>query len=131
MAFLSLVVDDFTTTFKVPIGVLLYNENKVDEMCKILDKLHDYVPSESTQEDITLPDGQTMTHKDYKLVKILLGGDQVTVKRVCGAKGVRSSHDTAKDRLEGVIPVVEDWQVLMKVSYNLIASAKVIVKLWA
>ena len=37
-----------------------------------------------------------------------------------GAKSLRSSHDNAKDRLEGLLPVVEDWHArltLAKVYY--------------
>lgn len=102
---------------QVPLGVLLLNENKVDEMCKILDELHKYIPT-TTTEGVTLPDGQVFTHEDYRLIQILLGGDQLTVARVRGAVAARSSHENARDRLEGVIPVVEDWharQVLMQV----------------
>lgn len=105
---------------KVPLGVLLFNENKVHEMCKILDKLHDYVPSTSVAETITLPNGQVITHSDYNLTKILLGGDQLTVARVRGAMSVRSNHENTRDRLEGILPVLEDWharQVLMQVNY--------------
>lgn len=103
---------------QVPLGILLFNENKVDEMCKILDELHKYVPSMSTEEEIALPDGRVFSHNDYKLSQILLGGDQVTVARVRGAVGVRSNHENAQDRLEGIVPVIEDWhsrQVLMQV----------------
>ena len=63
---------------QVPLGVLLLNENRVDEMCKILDELHKYVPT-TTTEGVTLPDGQVLTHADYGLIQILFGGDQVTV----------------------------------------------------
>ena len=31
--------------FAATLGVLLFNENKVDEMCKMLDELHNYVPA--------------------------------------------------------------------------------------
>ena len=61
-----------------------------------------------------------MIHGSYK---ILLGGDQliITVARVRGAQALRMSQDKAKDRLEGVVPVDEDWHArmtLMKVSKN-------------
>ncbi len=104
--------------WQVPVGVLLFNENKVDEMCKILDELHKYVPAKKTHTEITLPDGGTLPHDDYKLYQVLLGGDQLTVARVRGAVAIRSNHENAKDRLEGIVPVVEDWharQVLMQV----------------
>ena len=60
---------------QVPLWVLLLNENKIDVMCKILHELHRYVPSKNIHTDIALPDGGTLTHDDYKLYQILLGGD--------------------------------------------------------
>ena len=103
---------------QVPVGVIMLNENKVDEMCKILDELHKYVPAQNICTEIALPDGRMLPHDDYKLLQILLGGDQLTVARIRGAVAIRSNHETAKDRLEGIVPVVEDWharQVLMQV----------------
>ena len=57
---------------QVPLGVLLLNENKIDEMCKILHELHRYVPSKNIHTDIALPDGGTLDHDDYKLYHIYL-----------------------------------------------------------
>ena len=80
---------------QVPLGVLLLlNENKMDEMCRILDELHKYVPG-TTTEGVTLPNGQVFSHEDYNLIKILLGGDQLTVARVCGAGAATRMHGTA------------------------------------
>lgn len=91
-------------------------------MCKILDHLHlHYIPSTATTKEIVLENGETITHVDYNLVKILLGGDQVTVARTHGAKGIRLNHEDSKSSLKGIIPVVEDWhtrQTLMQVSNN-------------
>ena len=78
-------------------------------MCKILDELHRYVPSKNIHSDIALPDGGTLAHDDYKLYQILLGGDQLTVARIREAVAVRSNHENGKDRLEGIVPVIEDW----------------------
>ena len=54
--------------------------------------------------------------------QILFGGDQLTVARARGSAAIRSDHVTSictrKDRLEGLVPVVEDWhakQCLLKV----------------
>lgn len=88
-------------------------------MCKILDHLHTYVPQKRVEVVTSVPDGSVVTHDDYQLGKILLGGDQLTVARIHGAQAARSSHETAIDRLEGVEAVIEDWharQVLMQVS---------------
>lgn len=49
---------------------------------------------------------------------VLLGGDQLTVQRATGSKKERNNEDRGIDRLEGLIPVVEDWHtkvVVLKV----------------
>ena len=43
------------------------------------------------------------------MCKSLIGGDQLTVARVCGNAAARIDHQIKKDRLEGFVPVVEDW----------------------
>ena len=89
-------------------------------MCKILDGLHEYVPESALTSEVTLDSGEVKTQVEYKLTKILLGGDQLTVARAYGAKGIRANHDDSKSRLEGIIPVVEDWHTrmtLMQVYY--------------
>jgi len=40
---------------------------------------------------------------------VLIGGDQLTAARICGAQRVRGNSDNGRDRLEGLVPVVEDW----------------------
>lgn len=43
---------------QVPLGVHLFNENKLDEMAMILEDLHErYVPTKPFQEMVTLQDG--------------------------------------------------------------------------
>ncbi len=102
----------------MPLGVLLFNEKKLDEMCKILECLQKYVPSDPVTHQAVLPNGDAYTHQDYKFHPILLGGDQLSVARVRGGQGIRSNHENAKDCLKGFIPVIEDWhacQTLMQV----------------
>ena len=94
--------------------MLLFNENKVDEMCKILDSLHKYVPTQPTCKQLTLPNGNVIAHEDFKLYPILLGGDQLTVARAQKAVAIRANHENSKDRLEGIIPVIEDWYMQSK-----------------
>jgi len=51
--------------------------------------------------------------------KIFLGGDQFTVARARGSIAVRLDHQSQRDHLEGLLPVVEDWhakQCLLKVT---------------
>ena len=88
------------------------NENKLDEMVEILDDKHKYVPYKALDATTTVPDHQsdiqvTVCHRN--LHKILFGGDQLTVARVRGAQGMREGSQNAIGRLEGVIPVAEDW----------------------
>lgn len=47
-----------------------------------------------------------------------MGGDQLTVARARGTAALRATHDSPTERLNGIIPVIEDWHVrltLMKV----------------
>ena len=77
---------------------MLKNENKTEEMVEILEELHkQYVPIS----------GSTKETKSVKIVeKVLFGGDQLTEER---AKNGRSDGDSEYERLEGLIPKVEDW----------------------
>ena len=89
--------------------MLFHNENVTHEMCKILDNLHDYVPSTSSSHVVTLDDGTTENHTDYNLTRILMGGDQPTVARANTAKLIRLNHENSKSRLRRIVPVIEDW----------------------
>lgn len=94
---------------KVPLGVNFHNENKLDEMCCIMESLQQYVPQKSGRSSLTLPNGETMTVDRTQFSPVLFGGDQLTVARARGARNLRLNHDDAIDRFEGIIPVVEDW----------------------
>ena len=51
---------------------------------------------------------------------ILLGGDQLTAARARAAQHCMTSELTAAKRLQGLLPVIEDWhtkQALLVVSY--------------
>ena len=109
--------------------MLLYNEVKIDEMCQILEKAHDYLPSQSIEVPHTLPNGDQFHYKDKVYHRTLFGGDQLTVARARSAQCIRANEETAKDRLEGLIPVVEDWHtrvVLLKVYCLLIQTPHII-----
>lgn len=78
------------------------------------------VPTLPAEGKLTLPNGEELDFDDTKFAKIIFGGDQLTVARVRGTQGLRLSEDKAVDRLEGLIPVIEDWHVrmsLMKVCH--------------
>lgn len=89
--------------------MILKNENKTDEMVDILDILHKYVPSErSTQNYLVAPNEVFSMQLDH-FSHVLIGGDQLTAARIRGAQRVRGNSDNGRDRLEGLVPVVEDW----------------------
>ncbi len=79
-------------------------------MVCILEHLHQYVPTMSVSETLDLPGSSecvTMT-VDY-FHYLLFGGDMLTDKRAQGAKNIRSNPETGKERMEGLLPVSEDW----------------------
>ena len=100
---------------QVPLGVLLHNENKLDEMGKILDHYMSLVPTLSAEQEISLPNGGTITIDNTHFFATLFGGDQLTVARVRGTQALRDTHDSPTDRLQGVVPVIEDWHARMAV----------------
>lgn len=108
-----LIIDCNHAILQIPLGVLLHNENKLDEMGKILESLMTFVPALPAEGELTLPNGARIEFDNTAFTKILLGGDQLTVARVRGTQALRQSEDKAADRLEGIIPVCEDWHVRM------------------
>ena len=87
----------------MPLGVQLLNENKVDEMCAILDQLQKYVPTICSSETTYLPSGESYTYQNTDMYEILFGGDQLTWAKERGAIAARSNHHTKKDQLKGLI----------------------------
>ena len=87
---------------QVPLGIQLLNEMKMDEMCKILEGLHHYVPSICTDESTTLPNGEELSFKEVRMWDTLFGGNQLTVAHARGSIAIRANHPDAKERLEGL-----------------------------
>jgi hypothetical protein len=83
------------------LGLVLKNENKTEEMVRILEELHkQYVPIS----------GSTKDTKSVRMVeKVLFGGDQLTEERARNATDGRSDGDSEYTCLEGFIPKVKDW----------------------
>lgn len=84
-----------------------------------MESFHKYVPNLPADGHRTLPDGSILEFDDTRFFPLFLGGDQLTVARARGAQALRVTEDTPLDRLEGIIPVVEDWHTrmtLMRVS---------------
>ena len=44
---------------------------------------------------------------------IPLGGDQLTIARIRGSQSILSNSDNGEERLEGFVPVIEDWHTKM------------------
>ena len=95
---------------QVPLGVLLYNENKGNEMIQIVSHLHQYVPAVEHTVDVFIPSKtESIAQQHIQFHRILLGGDQLTVARTRGSQEAMANSSTAFKRLEGLIPVIEDW----------------------
>ena len=89
--------------------MLRYNENKLDEMCKILEHLDKYVPSVDTTFSVELPDGDQIVHEDVVQRRLLIFGDQLTSARIRGAQAIHSYHDRQYDQLLGFTIATSDW----------------------
>jgi L1 cell adhesion molecule like protein len=90
----------------VPLGIILKNENVIEEMIEIMLEIHEYVPV--TQYDVT--DKYTQCKIVEEVVHpILLSGDQLTRKRAEAAKELRRNSVTQSTQLKGLLPVCEDW----------------------
>ena len=73
-------------------------------MIDIIQELHDkYVPVNIYTDD-------DVEHKEI-LEKVFFGGDQLTEERSRNATYARSG-DNSYERLEGLIPKVEDWHCI-------------------
>ena len=98
---------------QVPLGIQLLSENNLNDMRKILENFHKLVSSHHKEGHHTLPNGEILDFDDTSFFTVLLGGDQLIVARARGAQAMRASYDRPSDRLEGIIPVVEDWHSWM------------------
>ena len=95
---------------KVPLGVLLKNENKADDMVEIMAHLHQYVPAVEYKSTVFIPStGETVEVQNATMCKVLLGGDQLTVARARGAQKAKLNSTSPLTRLSGLIPCAEDW----------------------
>ena len=58
---------------------------------------------------INQSNGEEIETNEEVLYQILGGGDQLTVTRSRSAIGIRRTHDSNREKLLGIIPVIEDW----------------------
>jgi len=93
----------------VPLGVILKNENKTEEMVDIMSHLHKYVPTLSSTHECTITTGEKVQEERAVIHPILVGGDQLTVARARSAIKAKVNSQTASKRLAGIVPIAEDW----------------------
>lgn len=95
---------------QVPLGVLLKNENKGDDMVDIMSHLHQYVPAVEYTNKVFIPStGEIVEVQHAAYHKVLFGGDQLTATRARGAQKTRVNSISPLARLDGLIPCAEDW----------------------
>lgn len=72
---------------------------------------HKYVPTviESSEEVYMPTRMESVTVSHEILHKTLFGGDQLTVTRMLGAQAAKTNSVMPITRMEGFVPVVEDW----------------------
>lgn len=86
------------------------NENKTDDMVDILSHLHQYVPMAAETKKMKVPGTDVVEEiQAENLHYLVIGGDQLTVERIRGAQSMRRNSIHATGRLEGFIPITEDW----------------------
>lgn len=91
-------------------GVIIKNDNKQDDMISIMEHLLKHVPAVTVDNNVVDPEsGETITVKSQKLHHVLFGGDQLTAERVRGCRRTRSNATNTAEKLQGLIPVIEDW----------------------
>ena len=77
------------------------------------------VPKVEADGFLILRDGHTVPFGDIRFNVKLLGGDQLTVVRVCSTQSLLDTLASAVQRCEVLVPVIEDWcvrAVLLQVS---------------
>lgn len=83
---------------------------KNEEMTDVMKHLQQYVPIESEEGEVEDPaNGETVKITIDHFHYILFGGDQLTVERAFGVKNSKQNENRGLDRIEGLVPVIEDW----------------------
>ena len=101
-------------------GVLLFDENKLEEMSQIIEHYIYLVPAIPVEGHYAQRNGNLLTFDDTRFWTVLFGGEQLTVAWIPGTQTLQDTQETAKLCLEGVVPVVKDWHsrtTFMKVDY--------------
>ena len=79
-------------------------------MIEIMQNLNQYVPFRMREDVISIDSTSGVVPVNvFESHQILFGGDQLTVAHARSAKRNVSNGDNGLSRLDGLIPVVEDW----------------------
>ena len=83
-------------------------------MVEILSHLYQYIPSKESANLVYIPSTNQMVLKAGATVHpIMFGGDQLTAAHAYGAITAMANNLTPQRRLEGIIPVIEDWHAIV------------------
>ena len=83
-------------------------------MVAIMSYLHQYVPPHANCSEPT--ECTFKPSQEDQFYKILVGGDQLTAARARSSKTHMINANTPQVRLEGVVPMVEDWHSMLGIS---------------
>ena len=89
-------------------ALILKNENAIDEMIDVLQDLSQYIPQRGDSHVLN-EDNEDDSLLIHNCHHILLGGDQLTAVRARSAIRMRQNSETGSGKLQGFIPIVEDW----------------------
>ena len=101
------------------------NEQYTKNMIEIMDEMQQYVPSIQRTSTVAAGDKEYQVEQDV-VHPLLFGGDQLTVKNARAAQTAKSAEPLSLGRLEGLVPVFEDWHArlcLLNVSYSAICAS--------
>ncbi len=78
-------------------------------MIDILEHIQQYVPVKEIQRERSVPGRGKLIVNDQLYLTIPVGGDYLSVVRARGSQLIRSNSECSRDKLEGMLPVAEDW----------------------
>ena len=95
-------------------------------MIEILTHLHQYIPIKEYAREVFIPSlNQLVNILMEQVHPVLFEGDQLTAARARGVKTTMSNGCSAVKKLQGLVPVIEDWHahvVLLEVCMHTLIS---------
>ena len=80
-----------------------------EDMIDIVEHAQKYVPVQQVTRELPVPGQEPIHMADQNYWITILGGDLLSAVRARGAQRIRSNSATSEAKLDGVLPVVEDW----------------------